>query len=191
VLYARDTAYVCIGYAAQTRAIMPLSARFSSSLRPCRGARGGRAIQPPARLVEGEDSDVMTSIQPELWVDEGTVAIAFYQQAFGARVLHVVGDGEEIVAQGAIGEAAFWIAVVGDSSERLVPRAIGASTGRVLLVVDDPDAVYAGAVEAGALEKSAVDLEYGWRVGRVLDPFGHEWEIAKPVMPWPPSAVPA
>jgi PhnB protein len=133
----------------------------------------------------------MTSIQPELWVDRGTAAIAFYQQAFGARVLHLVGDGDEIVAQLAIGEAAFWIAAVGESSERLVPRAIGASTGRVLLVVDDPDAVHARAVEAGALEKSAVGLEHGWRVGRVLDPFGHEWEIAKPAMPWPPAAVPA
>jgi PhnB protein len=133
----------------------------------------------------------MTSIQPELWVDRGTAAIAFYQQAFGARVLHLVGDGDEIVAQLAIGEAAFWIAAVGESSERLVPRAIGASTGRVLLVVDDPDAVHARAVEAGASEKSAVGLEHGWRVGRVLDPFGHEWEIAKPAMPWPPAAVPA
>ena len=138
-------------------------------------------------MLKGEDSDVMTSIQPELWVDQGTSAIAFYQRAFGARVLHMVGDGEEIVAQLAIGEAAFWIAAVGESSERIVPRAIGAATGRVLLVVDDPDAVYAQAVEAGAAEKSAVDLEHGWRVGRILDPFGHEWEIAKPVMPWPPA----
>jgi len=131
----------------------------------------------------------MTSIQPELWVDQGTAAITFYQRAFGARVIHMVGDGEEIVAQLAIGDAAFWIAVVGESSERLVPRTIGAATGRVLLVVDDPDAVHAEAVEAGASQKSPVDLEHGWRVGRVLDPFGHEWEIAKPVMPWPPSAV--
>lgn len=106
-------------------------------------------------------------------------------------MLHMVGDGEEMVAQLAIGEAAFWIAAVGESSERLVPRMIGASTGRVLLVVDDPDAVCARAVEAGASQKSAVDLEHGWRVGRVTDPFGHEWEIAKSVMPWPPSAVPA
>jgi PhnB protein len=68
----------------------------------------------------------MTSIQPELWVDQGTAALAFYQQAFGARVLHVVGEGEEIVAQLAIGETAFWIAGVGQSPERLVPRAIGA-----------------------------------------------------------------
>jgi PhnB protein len=106
-------------------------------------------------------------------------------------VQHLVGEGEEIVAQLTIGEAAFWIAAVGESSERLVPRAIGAATGRVLLVVDDPDAVYARAVEAGASQKSAVDLEHGWRVGRVTDPFGHEWEIAKPIGPWPPSAVPA
>jgi len=150
-----------------------------------------RPIQSRSRLGEGEDFDVVTSIQPELWVDQGAAALAFYQQAFGARVVHVVGEGEEIVAQLAIGEAAFWIATVGEGSERLVPRAIGASTARVLVVVDDPDAVYARAVEAGASPKSAVDLEHGWRVGRVTDPFGHEWEIGKPIGPWPPSAVPA
>jgi uncharacterized glyoxalase superfamily protein PhnB len=39
----------------------------------------------------------MTSIQPELWVDRGAQAVAFYQAAFGAVVLHRVGSGEDIV----------------------------------------------------------------------------------------------
>jgi PhnB protein len=52
----------------------------------------------------------------------------------------------------------------------------------MILTVDDPDAVYAQAVAAGASEVSAVeDMEYGWRVGRVVDPFGHHWEIGKPL----------
>lgn len=128
----------------------------------------------------------MTSIQPELWVDRGAAAVEFYASAFGARLLHRVGDGEDIVAQLAIGEAIFWIAATGSSSERLVPRALGGATGRMLLVVDDPDQVFAKAVAAGATAKSPVGDEHGWRVGRILDPFGHEWEIGRPITPWPP-----
>ena len=105
----------------------------------------------------------MTSIQPELWVDRGS----------GARVLRVRirrqgaaprRRGDDIVAQLAIGDAAFWIAATGSSTERLVPRAIGGATGRVLLVVDDPDAVFAQAVAAGAQGKSPVvrNTAGGW-----------------------------
>jgi len=128
----------------------------------------------------------VTSIQPELWVDRGAAAVEFYASAFGARLLHRVGNGEDIVAQLAIGEAIFWIAAIGSSSERLVPRALGGATGRLLLVVDDPDRVFGKAVAAGATAKSPVGDEHGWRVGRILDPFGHEWEIGKPITPWPP-----
>ena len=51
----------------------------------------------------------MTGIQPELWIDRAAAAVAFYESAFGARVLHQVGEGDEIVAQLAIGDAAFWV----------------------------------------------------------------------------------
>ena len=54
----------------------------------------------------------MTSIQPELRVDRGAEAVTFYQAAFGATVLHRVGDGEDIVAQLAIG-AAFCVSTGG------------------------------------------------------------------------------
>ena len=47
----------------------------------------------------------MTGIQPELWIDRATEAVAFYEAAFGARVLHRVGEGDEIVVQLAIGDA--------------------------------------------------------------------------------------
>jgi len=129
----------------------------------------------------------MTTIQPELWVDAGASAVSFYENAFGARRLHMTGDGEDVVAQLAIGEAVFWVATAGASSERLVPRDVGGSTGRILLVVDDPAAVQGRAVAAGATEKSPVDQEHGWLVGRVVDPYGHEWEIGKPLVEWPPT----
>jgi PhnB protein len=131
----------------------------------------------------------MTAIQPELWVDAGASAVLFYESAFGATTIHMVGDGDDVVAQLAIGEAVFWIATAGTSSERLVPRVLGGSTGRVLLVVDDPAAVQRTAIAAGASEKSPVDHEHGWLVGRVTDPYGHEWEIGKPLTVWPPGVA--
>ena len=128
----------------------------------------------------------MTSIQPELWVERAGQAVAFYAEAFGARVLHRVGAGDDIVAQLAVGEAAFWVAAAAPDMGRLSPRATGGATSRTLLVADDPDAVVRRAVDAGATEKSPVGDEHGWRLGRVVDPFGHEWEIGKPIAGWPP-----
>ena len=51
----------------------------------------------------------MTSIEPELWIDRAAAAVAFYRTAFGATVQHQVGEGDDIVAQLAIGDAAFWV----------------------------------------------------------------------------------
>ncbi len=129
----------------------------------------------------------MTTFQPQLWVDRGAAAVAFYQAAFGATVLHRVGDGEDIVAQLAVGDAAFWVAAVGSTPGRFSPGSIGGATGRTLLVVDDPDAVMTQALEAGATQESPVDDQHGWRLGRLIDPFGHEWEVGHPVGTWPPS----
>jgi PhnB protein len=50
----------------------------------------------------------MTGIQPELWVEGASAAVAFYQAAFDAVVLHLVGDEDDIVAQLAVGSAEFW-----------------------------------------------------------------------------------
>ena len=129
----------------------------------------------------------MTSIQPELWVERASQAVTFYAGAFGARVLHQVGQGDDIVVQLAVGEAAFWVAAAGPDRGRLSPRAIGGATSRTLLVTDDPDAVLRRAVGAGATQTSPAREEHGWRLGRIIDPFGHEWEIGKPIGPWPPS----
>jgi PhnB protein len=129
----------------------------------------------------------MTSIQPELWIARAAEAVAFYEAAFGATVLHRVGDGSEIVAQLVVGEAVFWVATASASMGRFSPDAIGGATGRTLLVVDDPAAVARRAVEAGATEAAPVADEHGWRLGRIVDPFGHEWEIGTPLGAWPPG----
>jgi PhnB protein len=129
----------------------------------------------------------VTSIQPELWVDRGAEAVAFYQAAFGATVLHRVGDGEDIVAQLAIGDAAFWVSTAGSAGERLNPKAVGSATSRTLLVVDDPDAVFDRAVGAGAVSTASPANEHGWRLARITDPFGQQWEIGRPLGTWPPA----
>jgi uncharacterized glyoxalase superfamily protein PhnB len=45
------------------------------------------------------------------------------------------------------------------------------------------DAMFARAVAAGAREVHAVTEDYGWRLGRVVDPYGHHWEIGRPPTP--------
>ena len=130
----------------------------------------------------------MRDIQPELWVDRASAAVEFYEAAFGAVVLHRVGQGDDIVAQLAVGDAAFWLTAASPEMGRLSPQSIGGATSRTLLIVDDPESILERAVEAGAREIAAVTDEHGWRLGRIVDPFGHEWEIGRPLGDWPPHA---
>jgi PhnB protein len=131
----------------------------------------------------------LTSIQPELWVDRPSEAVAFYEAAFDATVLHRVGEGDDIVAQLGVGKAAFWVASASSTMKRFSPHGIDGATARMLLVVDDPDTVHRQALRAGATESSPVGDEHGWRIGRIVDPFGHEWEIGRPLAPWPPASA--
>src|ERR1700689_1672241 len=103
----------------------------------------------------------MTSIEPELWTDHPAAAVAFYEAGFGAVVLHRVGDGDEIVAQLALGDARFWVTAADPERGRLDPRQAGGATGRTLLVIDDPAALQARAIDAGAAELSPVTREHG------------------------------
>jgi PhnB protein len=49
----------------------------------------------------------------------------------------------------------------------------------MVLIVPNPDAVFLTALKAGASEVFPVGEEHGWRLGRVVDPFGHHWEIGR------------
>ena len=128
----------------------------------------------------------MTSIQPELWVDRGAEAAAFYQAAFGATVLHRVGDGQDIVAQLAIGDAAFWVSTAGSAGQRIHPKAPGGATSRTLLIVDDPRGGLPPRDHRRRHPISPPADEHGCRLARVTDPFGQQWEIGRPLGTWPP-----
>ena len=101
------------------------------------------------------------SVQPEIWVERPATAVDFYERAFGARVLHRVGDGEDIVAQLAVGDGAFWVGSAAEKMGRYSPTAVGGGTCRILVTVDDPDAFVEQAVGAGATETSPIANEHG------------------------------
>jgi PhnB protein len=131
-------------------------------------------------------------IEPELAVRDGRAAVAFYEAAFGARIIHRVGgtDAEPaIVAQLEVGDARFWVADEAPDHGTVAPGGRGGTTVRLLLVVADPDAVVARAAGAGATVHFPVGEEHGWRLGRIEDPAGHHWEIGRPLGTWPPDGA--
>ena len=118
-----------------------------------------------------------------LSVRRGAKAVEFYKNAFGARELFcIANEAGEVVAQLAVGEAEFWVADESPENKNFSPESLGGGTVRMVMVVDDPDAVFKRALQAGATEVWPVaDQHYGWRVGRLVDPFGHHWEIGRPL----------
>jgi PhnB protein len=122
---------------------------------------------------------VKTSIAPWLSVSRATEAVDYYKAAFGAVERYRLEDneGSVVVAQLAIGGADFWLQEDVDSSPEFQDR----RSVRMILTVDDPDAVFEQAIAAGATEVVPVSEGHGWRIGRVADPFGHHWEIGKPL----------
>jgi PhnB protein len=108
-------------------------------------------------------------------------AIAFYERAFGATTGWSTPAGEDMVAQLLVQGAEFWVHPAGEAIRNPSPQ-LGGTTVRLMLIVDDPDAVFDRAVAAGAVVRSPMqNHDYGWRDGSVVDPFGHRWEIGKPL----------
>jgi PhnB protein len=123
-----------------------------------------------------------TTISPLLSVRNGARAVSFYQSAFGAEQLfRVDGDNGEVVAQLSVEGAEFWVADESPPHHNFSPETLGGSSVRMVVVVADPDEVFARAVAAGASVVWPVKDQHGWRVGRVVDPFGHHWEIGRPL----------
>src|SRR5262249_54623545 len=122
-----------------------------------------------------------TRIVPILSVRRGREAVDFYQAAFEARVLFRIDDEQgAVVAQLSADGAEFWVADESPEHQNFSPESLNGSTARMILIVDDPDLVFAKAIAHGATQVWPVAEQHGWRVGRVRDPFGHHWEIGKP-----------
>jgi len=130
-----------------------------------------------------------TTVSPQLSVRRGREALEFYKVAFAAVEVYRVGGTlghEEVVAQLSVGNASFWVSDESPSNGNYSPESLAGSTVRLLLVVQDPHSVVGRAVALGAREVRPVEEEYGWLLGRIEDPFGHHWEIGKPLVEWPP-----
>ena len=130
------------------------------------------------------------AMQAQLSVRDGRAAVEFYQAVFGAAEVYRFGgtdEHDEVVAQLAVGDSLFWVEDESPPDGNFAPPSAGGTTARMLLIVDDPRAVVGRAVAAGSAEISPVQEEHGWELGRIDDPFGHRWEIGRPLGPWLPG----
>jgi PhnB protein len=123
---------------------------------------------------------VKTSIAPMLSVRNGVKALEFYKAAFGAEELFKIENGGSVVARLAVEGAEFWLADESPEHLNFSPETLGGGTVRMVMIVSDPDAAFARAVKAGAKVVVPVKNDYGWRLGRLVDPYGHHWEIGRP-----------
>jgi PhnB protein len=142
-------------------------------------------------MAVGSNASVFTtSIVPNLSVRGGTKAVEFYEKAFGAtEVLRHSAPGGAIVAEMAIDGARFFVTDESPVNQNFSPESLGGTSVRIDLLVADPDATQERAIRAGAREIFPVaDQSFGFRMGRVADPFGHQWLIARPL--WSKSPKP-
>jgi PhnB protein len=123
---------------------------------------------------------IPTTIAPWLTVRNSADAVEFYKAALGAIETYLLEVGEgQVIACLAIEGAAFWVSE--ESAESLSPQSTGGGYTRIILTVNDPDSLFEQVLKTGATEVFAVSEEHGWRVGKLVDPFGHHWEIGRPI----------
>ena len=126
----------------------------------------------------------LPTVTAQLAVRRGREAVAFYEAALGAVEVYRVGgtdQHEPVVAQLAVGDTTFWVADESPEHGNFSPETLDGATVKLLLTTDDPDAAVARALAAGAKLVSPVVDEHGWRLGRVVDPYGPHWEIGRPL----------
>src|SRR6478672_6968696 len=118
-----------------------------------------------------------TSITATLSVRNWDRAIDFYKAAFNAiELFRVEGGG---IGQLSVSGAEFWVAEESPENLNFSPETLGGCSVRMLLIGDEPKEVCARAVAAGAKQVVPVARAHGWELGRILDPFGHHWEVGR------------
>jgi PhnB protein len=120
------------------------------------------------------------SLTPYLVVDGGAKALDYYKKAFGATELfRMEHEGKIAHAEMKIGDSPFMLSDEHPEMGFKGPKTIGGSAVGLMIYVDDCDAIFKQAVDAGGTEKKAVqDQFYGDRAGTLEDPFGHIWTVA-------------
>jgi PhnB protein len=132
-----------------------------------------------------------TTVTPNLVVDDGAAAIAFYERAFGAEVqTRLEAGGMLVFAALRIGDALVTLCDAMPSHGFVAPDRDAPVAAFITLYVEDADALHARALEAGATQINPIDTHvHGDRAGSVRDPFGHRWAIATHVEDVPPAEI--
>jgi PhnB protein len=123
----------------------------------------------------------MHSLTPHLTCAGATDAIAFYGKAFGAQLLGSMPgpDGRLMHAMLKIGDSHLMLNDEYPEFGGKGPATLGGTPVTIHLYVNDVDAAFAQAVDAGATVKMPVaDMFWGDRYGMLVDPFGHQWSLA-------------
>jgi PhnB protein len=121
------------------------------------------------------------SVTPYLTLDDCNRAIEFYKKAFGAQeVMRMGGPGGKIGhAELRIGDSVVMVADEWPMAGNKSPKTLGGTTAGVFLYVQDVDAAFKQAVDAGAkADQPPADMFWGDRYGKLTDPFGHSWSMA-------------
>ncbi|MDY0977490.1 VOC family protein [Massilia sp. CFBP9012] len=121
------------------------------------------------------------TVTPHLVCEQASEAIAFYKKAFGAvEIARLPGpDGKIMHAELRIGDSPIMLAQDFPEFGSLGPLALKGTPVVIHLYVEDADAVWAKALDAGAKPVMPLsDMFWGDRYGQVVDPFGHRWSIA-------------
>jgi PhnB protein len=121
------------------------------------------------------------TLTPYLAVDDATKAIEFYERAFGAKERSRMPgpDGTIAHAEILIGDSVVMLSDPFPQSSVKPPTQVGGTTAGLFMYVEDVDAAYRRAIDAGATETMPPeDMFWGDRFGTVTDPFGHSWQIA-------------
>jgi len=132
--------------------------------------------------MPNENILVSTTIAPWLTVQDSKAAINFYKTAFGAiETYRLEPPDGGLIARLSVDGAEFWVSDEIPGKEKLNPESLGGGTIRMIMTVSNPDELFANALKAGASEIFPVGEEHGWRLGRIVDPFGLHWEIGHPI----------
>jgi PhnB protein len=121
---------------------------------------------------------IATSIEPWLSIQGDTKAVDFYKSAFGATETYRMEDpGGGLVVKLAVDGASFWLSIEPAGEGKPGSSELGGGSVKMVITVADPDALFARALKAGAIEVFPIGEAYGWRLGRLHDPYGLHWEI--------------
>jgi PhnB protein len=120
-------------------------------------------------------------VTPYVIVDGADAAIDFYKSVLGASErMRMGGEGGKVGhAELEIGNSVVMLADEHPEMDARGPKSVGGTPVGLHVYVEDVDAVFDRATQAGAKTLSAVeDKFYGDRMGSFEDPFGHRWHVA-------------